>query len=450
MRNALSFNRCVAVALCLALVISYPGPAAANTVARVVTTNAPAAAFPVAPVVGQASMALQPLRSAGISLGVSALPSLLGPAPVSMRTGGDVAALNTGAGIIATGRSLPTFTGPAAVAKVAPRASVAKTSQRTRIAGLSKSVAHEISAVGNVAEAPARSAFGLGTRLQDLLSGRFRSRSAGSSVLVPAGGGMASLAPSNGLRRPSQTRGAQARYGHGLDRYAGFSRGSRSDAPAESAIFRKVFAWMTAGLAITGGVSWWMMSSGGAALLAANTPVFIALIVTELIAVFALAAFINRMSPATAKAVFFLYAGLNGVTLAPFFALYTLGSIAAAFLVTAGMFGSMAAYGYLTKADLSRWGSLLFMGLVGIVLASIVNLFLQSSGLAMALNYIAVLVFLGLTAYDIQRIKAMAADEYRLDKATIARIAILGALNLYLDFINLLIRILIIIGKKKD
>ena len=155
-----------------------------------------------------------------------------------------------------------------------------------------------------------------------------------------------------------------------------------------------------------------------------------------------------QMSASQAMAVFFLYAGLNGITLAPLFLLYTTASLASTFFVTAGMFGAMSFYGYTTKKDLTSWGSFLFMGLIGIIIASVVNIFLQNSMLYWVISYAGVLIFIGLTAYDTQKIKEMnILGNEGTEEDT--KEAIRGALKLYLDFINLFIMLLRIMGTRR-
>jgi len=157
-----------------------------------------------------------------------------------------------------------------------------------------------------------------------------------------------------------------------------------------------------------------------------------------------------RLSPGAALAGFLVYSGVTGLFLAPLVAMFTVGSVAASFLVTAGMFASMALIGHTTKMNLNGVGAFGSMALIGIILASIANMFLHSTGLGAILTYATILVFVGLTAYDAQKIKEMAQQEGRLTKADQSRIAVMGALTLYLDFINLFIQILKIMGKAKS
>ena len=213
--------------------------------------------------------------------------------------------------------------------------------------------------------------------------------------------------------------------------------------------FRKVYLWMTAGLAVTALASFMMLSSQAAQqLIFGNRMVFYGLIFAELGLVIAMSAAINRISAATATLMFLGYSALNGVTFAAIFLIYTNSSIASAFLVTAGTFGAMSVYGYATKRDLTGLGSFLFMGLVGIIIASVVNIFLQSEMIYWVTSYIGVLVFVGLPAYDTQKIKRIGqagfANEQDRHKA-----AILGALRLYLDFINLFLMLLRVMGSRR-
>jgi len=213
--------------------------------------------------------------------------------------------------------------------------------------------------------------------------------------------------------------------------------------------FQKVYLWMTAGLAVTALASYLMLSSQAAMqLIFGNRMVFFALIFAELGLVIAMSAAINRISAATATLMFLGYSALNGVTFAAIFLLYTQSSIASAFLVTSGTFAAMSVYGYVTKRDLTGFGSFLFMGLIGIIIASVVNMFLHSEMIYWITSYIGVFIFVGLTAYDTQKIKQIGqagfASEQDQRKATI-----LGALRLYLDFINLFLMLLRIMGNRR-
>lgn len=211
----------------------------------------------------------------------------------------------------------------------------------------------------------------------------------------------------------------------------------------------RVYNWMGGGLALTGAMAWFTSTNETVLNLLVTQPIlFIVLLLVELGLVFYLAARVMRMSASQASGVFFLYASLNGVTLAPLFLLYTSTSLASTFAVTAGMFGAMSFYGYTTKKDLTSWGSFLFMGLIGIIIASVVNWFLKSSAMYWVVTYAGILIFVGLTAYDTQKIKEMnILGNEGTDEDT--KEAIRGALSLYLDFINLFIMLLRVMGDRR-
>jgi len=211
----------------------------------------------------------------------------------------------------------------------------------------------------------------------------------------------------------------------------------------------RVYNWMGAGLALTGGMAWFTSTNETILnILVTNPMLFMVLFLVELGLVFYLAARVMNMSESQAMGVFFLYASLNGVTLAPLFLLYTSASLASTFLVTAGMFGAMSFYGYTTKKDLTSLGGFLFMGLIGIILASIVNIFMKSSAIYWVVTYAGILIFVGLTAYDTQKIKEMnILGNEGTEEDT--KEAIRGALSLYLDFINLFIMLLRVMGDRR-
>jgi len=216
-----------------------------------------------------------------------------------------------------------------------------------------------------------------------------------------------------------------------------------SRATAVSAFMRGVYAWMAAGLGITAVLAMTVASNQRFAQLVFQTPgVLLVLVIAQLGMVFALSGLVNRMAASTATALFLGYSALTGITLSAIFFVYPLPTILSTFLVTAGMFLAMSIYGHVTKRDLTSLGSFMFMGLIGIVLASVVNMFLHSDGLNMAISYIGVFVFLGLTAYDTQRLKDMGQSAAGNDAAVIRKASILGALSLYLDFINLFLMLL--------
>jgi len=211
----------------------------------------------------------------------------------------------------------------------------------------------------------------------------------------------------------------------------------------------RVYNWMGLGLATTAVVSLLTASSPSLLnLIFGNQIVFFGLIIAELGLVMALSAAIGRLQATTATLMFFIYSALNGLTLSAIFLAYTSASIANTFFVTAGTFGVMSLYGYTTKRDLTNLGSFLFMGLVGIILASLVNFFLKSDALHWVITYAGIIVFVGLTAYDTQKIKAMALQGFS-DEETERKSAVIGALRLYLDFVNLFLMLLNIFGRRR-
>jgi len=215
---------------------------------------------------------------------------------------------------------------------------------------------------------------------------------------------------------------------------------------------RSVYNWMAIGLALTGFVAIYVSSSETMLRLIFGNPlIFFALILAELGLVFSIAGMVNRMSAGTATSLFVLYSALNGVTLSFIFLAYTRSSIVSTFFICAGTFIGCSIYGWTTKKDLTSWGGFLMMGLIGIIIASLVNMFIRSSGMSMIISYIGVIVFVGLTAYDTQKLKNMALTQPAdLDGAVIRKGAILGALSLYLDFINLFLMLLRIFGTGRD
>jgi hypothetical protein len=215
---------------------------------------------------------------------------------------------------------------------------------------------------------------------------------------------------------------------------------------------RSVYNWMGIGLALTGFVAYYVSSSESILRLVFGNPILLmVLIVAELGLVFAIAGMVNRMSAGTATALFVIYSGLNGVTLSSIFLVYVQASIVSTFFVCAATFIACSLYGWTTKKDLTSLGGFMVMGLIGIVIASLVNLFLQSSAASTIISYIGVFIFIGLTAYDTQKIKNMAMTQpANLDGAIIRKGAILGALSLYLDFINLFLMLLSIFGQRRD
>jgi FtsH-binding integral membrane protein len=217
-----------------------------------------------------------------------------------------------------------------------------------------------------------------------------------------------------------------------------------------SNVLRRVYVWMTLGLLVTAGVAAFVSVSPLSQVLAGQPLIFFALLIVELGLVVGLSWGINRISPATAMLLFFAYAVLNGLTFSVLFVVYTLGSVATTFLATAALFGAMSIIGYTTKMDLSKLGSFLFMGLIGLIIAMVVNIFWANSALGWIVTFAGILLFLGLTIYDTQRIKRMTAAALQQgDENVQARMGILGALALYLDFINLFLFILRLGGQRR-
>lgn len=217
-----------------------------------------------------------------------------------------------------------------------------------------------------------------------------------------------------------------------------------------SALMRKVYLWMALALVITGVTAYGVATSETLMYtLYSNSALMWGLLIAELALVFVISGAINRLSLTTATLLFIVYSVLNGVTLSSIFAIYTGTTIAQVFFITAGTFGAMAFYGYTTKRDLTSMGKILFMALIGLVIATIVNMFLKSSGFSYILSYIGVIVFVGLTAWDSQKIKQMLMTQYDMSEGA-QKLALLGALTLYLDFINLFLYLLRIFGSSRD
>lgn len=213
-------------------------------------------------------------------------------------------------------------------------------------------------------------------------------------------------------------------------------------AERERAFIRSVYAWMFGGLLLTAGAALWVVASPAMqSIIFGNRAMPWVLMIIELGLVFYLSFRITRMSPGAAASAFLVFALLNGLTLSAIFFVYQLGTIFQAFVAAAGMFGAMSVYGLVTKRDLTSWGSFFFMGLVGLIICSLINIFLKSSALGFAISVIGVFVFVGLTAYDTQKLKAYATAPQLRDN-----LAVYGALALYLDFINLFLMLLRLFG----
>lgn len=220
-------------------------------------------------------------------------------------------------------------------------------------------------------------------------------------------------------------------------------------AAVQGDFIRRVYNWMGLGLAVTALVA--LYTASNPALLGfifGNSLVFFGLIIGQLGLVIVLSVAINRLQASTATLLFFLYSGLTGLTLSMIFLAYTRASIASTFFVTAGTFGLMSLYGYTTQRDLTSWGSFLFMGLIGIILASVVNIFLHNETVYWVVTYAGILIFVGLTAYDTQTLKEMARAGFANEELE-RKSAVMGALRLYLDFINLFLMLLRVMGNRR-
>jgi hypothetical protein len=214
------------------------------------------------------------------------------------------------------------------------------------------------------------------------------------------------------------------------------------------ALMRKTYLWMTFALIITGLTAYTVATNETITYLLFQNPTIIwVLFGAELLLVIGLSAAIQKISLSVATLMFVVYAAINGLTLSSIFWVYSIGSIATTFFVTAATFGAMSVYGYFTNTDLTKMGRLLIMALIGLIIATIVNLFLHNTMLDMIVSYAGVLIFVGLTAYDTQKIKQMFLMAPDASEAT-QKYAVLGALTLYLDFINLFIYLLRIFGKR--
>lgn len=213
-------------------------------------------------------------------------------------------------------------------------------------------------------------------------------------------------------------------------------------------LMRKVYVWMTMALVITGLTAYGVATSPGILqAIYTNQILFWGLIIAEFALVIGVSAAINKLSLTTATLMFILYSVINGALMSYIFLAYTASSIATVFFITAGTFAAMAIIGYTTKTDLTSLGKILMMALIGLIIATVVNLFIKSSGFTLILSYVGVLIFVGLTAYDSQKIKQMLLQAPDAGE-TAQKLALLGALSLYLDFINLFLYLLRIFGRR--
>lgn len=214
-------------------------------------------------------------------------------------------------------------------------------------------------------------------------------------------------------------------------------------------LMRKVYVWMTMALVITGLTAYGVATSPGILQAIYNNQIlFWGLIIAEFALVIGVSAAINKLSLTTATLMFILYSVINGALMSYIFLAYTASSIATVFFITAGTFAAMAIIGYTTKTDLTSLGKILMMALIGLIIATVVNLFIKSSGFTLILSYVGVLIFVGLTAYDSQKIKQMLLQAPDAGE-TAQKLALLGALSLYLDFINLFLYLLRIFGRRE-
>ena len=220
---------------------------------------------------------------------------------------------------------------------------------------------------------------------------------------------------------------------------------------AVNAIFRKVYQYMAFGLILTALTAYFSASSITMIrfLFSSRAPMIV-LCVAEVGLVIAIGAGINKFSASTARTLFFIYSILNGLTCSAVLLVYTGESVYKAFISTAGMFGAMSLYGLYTKRDITTWGSFLMMGLWGLIIASLINLFIGSSRAELVLSILGIIIFMGLTAYDTAKIKMMAAAYDSNNEEMTGKVAVIGALELYLDFINIFLYLLRLFGTRRD
>ena len=235
-----------------------------------------------------------------------------------------------------------------------------------------------------------------------------------------------------------------------LQRYDAMTREEQLGMSAAfPALMRKVYVWMAMALAITAITAYGVASSPAlTSLIFGNKLIFFGLIIAELVLVFWVSARIEKLSLTKATLMFIVYSVLNGATLATIFFAYSPEIITKTFFVTAGTFGAMAVYGYFTKSDLSSWGKLLIMAVIGLIIAGLVNIFVRNSLMDFVISVVGVLIFVGLTAYDSQKIKRMLMMQADMGE-TAQKVALMGALSLYLDFINLFLYLLRLFGRER-
>jgi uncharacterized protein len=236
-----------------------------------------------------------------------------------------------------------------------------------------------------------------------------------------------------------------ARDGRDLGEVGGFGRVRELTGTTAASFMAGVYRWMTLGLVVTAGVALYTASNLQLAMTVARN--IWPLIIVQFLLVLALSFMAQRVSGPVAALMFLVYAGLTGLTLSGIFFIYTIGSIGAAFLITAGAFFALSLYGTVTKRDLSAWGTFLFMGLIGVVIASFVQFFWTSPAFSFVLSCATVVVFAGLTAYDTQKLRVLGAQ---YAGTGLTSVTIVGALNLYLDFLNLFLALLRLFGGRRQ
>ena len=225
---------------------------------------------------------------------------------------------------------------------------------------------------------------------------------------------------------------------------------SEARAVGVNRVYNFIYGWMAAGLAVSGLVAWMVANAVATGSFRLSSGTLIVCLVAEIALVFALSFAIHKLAPMAAAALFMVYAALNGVTLSILLLVYDIGTIQTAFFATAGTFAAMAVFGTVTKRDLSTLGRVCMMAVIGLIVASLVNVFMRNTGLQAVICYVGVAAFVGLTAYDAQKVRELADAADRLDAPTVARLGILGALQLYLDFINLFIYLVQILGRSRE
>jgi FtsH-binding integral membrane protein len=225
-----------------------------------------------------------------------------------------------------------------------------------------------------------------------------------------------------------------------------YGSGTRDSAVVK--FFNAVYAWMAVGLAVTAAVAWLVVTHQNVLAEVFSTGMLIGIVIAQLVLVVVISSAINRIDATAATALFLLYAALNGVLFSTIFLVYTLSSIAGTFIACAAMFGVMSVYGMFTKTDLTALGKILFMALIGLIVATFVNFFFHSAAFTWLVSYAGVIIFAGLTAYDTQRLQSIAISTQG-NPALASRLSVNGALILYLDFINMFLFLLRLLGKRK-